>query len=223
MRRCRRTNLLPLATVKSATPSPASVTVSAGLLQIWHPQDPAGFECTYSRWNMNITPTHVRQPMAWLSPSCLSLLPSNVIHGNATLPSFIWSSLTITCVLTGLSTHLMGDCSHVGLTQALLFESGTRRPANSLASFQHYQYVRWPSHLPPGDRLIALWHRFGNTIRLFDIYTGHLCASILGRAIHMAILRDGTYCAPNLGLRIWDIAALMDEDWHSAHGYELRL
>ena len=38
--------------------------------------------------------------------------------------------------------YLMGDCSHVGLTQALLFESGTRRPVNSLASFQHSQYVR---------------------------------------------------------------------------------
>jgi len=33
-----RANLLPLAIVKSATPSPASVTVSAGLLQIWHRQ-----------------------------------------------------------------------------------------------------------------------------------------------------------------------------------------
>ena len=53
----------------------------------------------------------------------------------------------------------------------------------------------------PGDRLIALWHRFGNTIRLFDIYNGHLCASILGRAIHMAVIRDGTklaYCALTL-------------------------
>jgi len=47
VRRCRRVNLLPLAIVKSATPSPASVTVSAGLLQIWHRQDPAGFECMY--------------------------------------------------------------------------------------------------------------------------------------------------------------------------------
>jgi len=38
VRHCRRTNLLPLAIVKSATPSSASVTVSAGLLQIWHRQ-----------------------------------------------------------------------------------------------------------------------------------------------------------------------------------------
>jgi len=35
---------------------------------------------------------------------------------------------------------------------------------------------------------------------------------------------DGTklaYCAPDLGLRIWDIAALMDEDWHSVHAMNL--
>jgi len=53
----------------------------------------------------------------------------------------------------------------------------------------------------PGDRPIALCHRFGSMIRLFDIYTGHLYASILGRAIHMAVIRDGTklaYCAPTL-------------------------
>ena len=37
-------------------------------------------------------------------------------------------------------------------------------------------------------------------------------------------IRDGTklaYCAPDLGLRIWDIAALMDEDWHPVHGMNL--
>jgi len=28
---------------------------------------------------------------------------------------------------------------------------------------------------------------------------------------------------PDFGLRIWDIAYLTDEHWHSVHGYELRL
>jgi len=40
----------------------------------------------------------------------------------------------------------------------------------------------------------------------------------------MAFIRDGTklaYCASDLGLRIWDIAALMDEDWHPVHGMNL--
>ena len=31
------------------------------------------------------------------------------------------------------------------------------------------------------------------------------------------------YYTPDFGLRIYDIAGLMDEDWHSARGYKLRL
>ena len=31
------------------------------------------------------------------------------------------------------------------------------------------------------------------------------------------------HCPPDFGLRIWDIAGLTDEYWHSAHGYELKL
>ena len=63
--------------------------------------------------------------LIYFNPSCLSLPPPNVICGIMTLLSSI------------LSTHPMVDCSHVGLTQALSFESGTRRPVNSLASSQH--------------------------------------------------------------------------------------
>ena len=68
-------------------------------------------------------------------------------------------------------THSMGDGSHVGLQQALSFESGTHEPANSFPSSN----VRGGSngllieHFP-GDR-----HRSGNTIG-FDIYTCHLYA-----------------------------------------------
>jgi len=42
----------------------------------------------------------------------------------------------------------------------------------------------------------------------------------------MASIRDETKlacCAPGVGLRIWDIADLTDEHWHSAHDCELRL
>jgi len=65
----------------------------------------------------------------------------------------------------------MRDGSHVGLRQALLFESGTHEPANSFSSSN----IRGGSngllieHFP-GDR-----HRSGNTIG-FDIYTCHLYA-----------------------------------------------
>jgi len=69
----------------------------------------------------------------------------------------------------------------------------------------------------PGDRLITLWHRFTNTISIPAIFS-------LAR-IHIAFIQDGTklaYCPPDFGLRIWDIAGLTDEYWHS-DGYELKL
>ena len=46
----------------------------------------------------------------------------------------------------------------------------------------------------PGNGLIALWHRSGNTIGL-DIYTGHLGAQISDRAIHIVFIRDRTKLA----------------------------
>jgi len=63
----------------------------------------------------------------------------------------------------------MGDGSHVGLQQALSFESGTHEPANSFASsnVQGGSNGLLIEHFP-GDR-----HRSGNTIG-FDIYTCHL-------------------------------------------------
>jgi len=58
----------------------------------------------------------------------------------------------------------------------------------------------------PGNRLIAVWFKFKNTIHLLDIYTGHLYAKILGQgSADMAFIRDGTKLAsysPDFGLRI---------------------
>jgi len=77
----------------------------------------------------------------------------------------------------------------------------------------------------PNDRLIALWFQDGNTIHLLNVYTGHLYAKILGRgSADMVFIQDGTKLAQyslDFGLRIWDIADLMDEHWNSSHGYEL--
>jgi len=74
------------------------------------------------------------------------------------------------------------------------------------------------------DRLIALRFEDGDIIHLLNVYTGHLYAKILdqGSAV-MAFIRDGTKLAQysrDFGLRIWDIADLTDEHWHSVHGYE---
>jgi len=77
----------------------------------------------------------------------------------------------------------------------------------------------------PSDRLIALWFADENTIHLLNVYTGHLYAKILGRgSANMVFIRDGTKLARysrHSGLRIWDMADLMDEHLNSIHGYEL--
>jgi len=76
----------------------------------------------------------------------------------------------------------------------------------------------------PSDRLIALRFKSENTLHLFDVYTGHLYAKILGRgSADMVFIRDGTKLAQysrDFGLRIWDITHLTDEHWHSVHGYK---
>jgi len=77
-----------------------------------------------------------------------------------------------------------------------------------------------------GERLIALRLGFEDVIRLFDAYTGHLRAQILGRAYaRMTFLRDGTALASysNDFVRIWEIADFTAEHRRSTDGYELRL
>ena len=77
---------------------------------------------------------------------------------------------------------------------------------------------------PAVDRLIALKCGSERTICLFDVYTGHLYAQISGqRNANMAFIGDGTklvYYSSDMSLRIWDIADLTDEHWHSTHGYQ---
>jgi len=79
----------------------------------------------------------------------------------------------------------------------------------------------------PSNRLIALWFEDENIIHLLNVYTGHMYARILDRgSANMVFIRDGTKLAQysrHFGLRIWDIADLTYEHWHSVHGYELIL
>jgi len=78
-----------------------------------------------------------------------------------------------------------------------------------------------------GERLIALSSRYERVICLFDVYTGHLHAQILGQAYeHMVFIRDGAALANyyyNSGVRIWEIADLSAEHRHSTDRYELML
>jgi len=76
-----------------------------------------------------------------------------------------------------------------------------------------------------GERLIAIRLERENAISLFDAYTGHLHAQILGQTwAYIAFIRDGTalaYYSYDSGLRIWDMVDLTTEHWHSTHRYEL--
>jgi len=81
-----------------------------------------------------------------------------------------------------------------------------------------------------GKTLIAL--NFGRecVICLFDVYTGHLHAQILGETYTtIAFIRDRIVLANyygyyhNSSVRIWEIADLTAEHQHITHGYKLML
>jgi len=72
-----------------------------------------------------------------------------------------------------------------------------------------------------GDRLIAVRH--GNTVTLFDFYTGHLHAQCWNPGGLMAFIGDGTKLASyhdNHPTRIYDIAGLTSKYRNAIHGYE---
>jgi len=72
-----------------------------------------------------------------------------------------------------------------------------------------------------GDRLIAIHH--GNTVTLFDVYTGHLYAQCWNPGRLMAFIGDGTKLASYRDyhpIRIHDIVDLAAKHRNAIHGYE---
>jgi len=71
-----------------------------------------------------------------------------------------------------------------------------------------------------GDRLIAIYH--GNTVTLFDVYTGHLYARCWNPEddVNMAFIGDGTKLASYDPIRIYDIVGLVSKHRNAIHGYE---
>jgi len=72
-----------------------------------------------------------------------------------------------------------------------------------------------------GDRLIAIHH--GNTVTLFDVYTGHLYAQCWDPAWGMAFIGDGTKLASYFyyhPIRIYDIVSLASKHQNASHAYE---
>ena len=221
VRCCKCSNPLPLAIVKSAAPPPASVTPSP--LAITASLASAGsrrfrmhvfFRLQGGIWILSALTPGIR----WLDRRhCASVFLRQALlmetrHCLVSSSRVWWSHM----YWTGLMTHPMRDSLHVGLQQALSFESGVHEPADAFqvsnvpggcngpltysdSTCPWRQTHRSLALLRKHDRL---WHLYLPSKRLD-----------LGREIHMAFIRNGiklAHCAPDFVLRIWDIAGLIN-------------
>jgi len=69
--------------------------------------------------------------------------------------------------------YLKGNSLHIGLFMIIMSRSRTHK---LVKSFAVNRIALLPTLIEsfPANRLITLWHRYGDTICLFDIYTGYL-------------------------------------------------
>jgi len=202
------------------------------LLQVWHRQDPAGFECTYS---LAIKIEKYSYPSPAPDGLTVVIVPR---YSSATCYSwdhdtaqfypidFVDSPVQIYEHKYSADGRLFaccsGDDSHVRV-----WDTRTGQLVSKFRTSRVYAMALSPTVIEysPGNRLIALWFKDENTTHLLNVYTGHMYAKILGRgSADMVFIQDGTKLAQysrHFGLRIWDITHLADDHWHSAHGYEL--
>ena len=195
----------------------------SGLLQVWHWQDHTGFERTYS-----LDFITGGDPNLFLAPDGLTIL----IVSSSSTECYSWNHHTARFHPVHFDDQVyiywpkyspdgsLFACWSRNDSQVRIWGTRTRRlvskfpMAHSPTLIQH----------SPGERLIALRFEDKNTIHILNVYTGLLYTKILGRgSANMAFIQDGTKLAhyhPDFGLRIQD---LMDEHWHSTHGYELTL
>jgi len=216
----------------------------SGLLQVWHWQDPAGFECTYA---LDFKVEEVCSPH--LAPDGLTVV---IVPRYSSAKCYSWNHNTaqfhpIDFVDNPvdiyqekyspdgrLFAYWSKDDSHVRV-----WDTRTGRLVSKFPTSEVDAMALSPTLVQhsPSDRLIALNH--DSEIGLYDVYTGHMYAKLLGRgssdmvitrdgtlgrgSSDMVFIRDGTKLAQHsrdFGLIIWDITHLTDEHWHSVHGYE---
>jgi len=201
----------------------------SGLLQVWHRQDTAGFECTYS--------LDFKVEEAWgplLAPDGLTVV---IVPVYSSAKCYSWNRDTVQfhpIDFVDNPVHIytpkyspdgrLFACWSRNDSHVRVWDTRTGRLVSKFPTSWVDAMAFSPSLIEhsPSDRLIALWFEDKNTIHLLNVYTGHLYAKILSReSAVMKFIRDGTKLAQyyyNFGLRIWDITHLTDEHWNSTHG-----
>ena len=199
---------------------------------MWHRQDPAGFECTYS--------LDIKIENHWCSLPAPDGLTVVIVPFDSSAKCYSWNHDTaqfnpIDFVDNPVDIYApkyspdgrLFACWSGGGSHVRVWDTRTGQLVSKFRTSQVYAMALSPTLIKhsPNDRLIALWFEDENKIHLLDVYTGHLYAKIWGQGrADMAFIQDGTKLAQyssKFGLRIWDIADLTDEHWDSTHGYEL--
>jgi len=214
----------------------------SGILQVWHRQDPAGFECTcFLDFNVN------RDSSPRLAPDGLTV----VITSPSSVTCYSWNHDTAQFdpVHFDDQLHICWNDSPAYSPDGKLFacwsdkdshvrvwDTRTRHLVSKFPTSEVYHIAFSPALVDHslGDRLIALRCTHESAIRLFNAYNGHMYGQILGQEDGIiAFIRDGTalaYYYSNIGLRTWEIAdltveiaSLTAEHRHFTHGHELMM
>ena len=205
----------------------------SGILQVWHRQDPADFECTYSL-NFNVD----RSSLPYLAPDGLTVVivsPSSSMcyswnHDSAQFdPVHFDDQLHINWSFAYSPDGNISTCWSSSDSHVRVWDTRTRELVSKFPTSGMYDIALSPALIehPLGDRLIALRFPRENAIRLFNAYNGHLYGQILGQEHgYLAFIRDGTalaYYYSNIGLRTWKIADLTAERQYSTDGHEIMM
>jgi len=210
----------------------------SGLLQVWHRQDPAGFECTYSLDFKAESNSH-----PYLAPDGLTVVIKH-LSSSSSATHYSWNHATAQFdpVHFNDQVHIPWDsppayspdgkllaCWSGKDSHVRVWDTRTRQIVSKFPMSKVYGIAFSPSLIDHsfGNRLIALRLMHENAIGLFDAYNGHLYGQILGQEnARMEFIRDGTalaYYSSNIGLRTWEIADLTAEHQHSTNGLELMM
>ena len=172
-------------------------------LQVWHRQDPAGFECTYS---LEIKVKAAKRLL--LAPDGLTVV---IVPEYSSAKCYSWNDDTaqfhpidfvdfpvyIYAPKYSPDGRLFAcwsrDDSHVRVWDTRTGRLVSKFPTSWVDAMALSPTLMEHS---PSDRLIALWFEDEDTIHLLNVYTGHLYAKILGQgSADMTFIRDGTKLA----------------------------